>query len=197
MNCKNFRVRDVWLFAFNLIKLLLCIDKETERASAHHLENQQPWRGTTTLPSRVSVQELSTEALRGKCLLLQLHRKSTSAPSAGGSGAGADNSSPLLYCFVYPSLGEEKWLCWLVQVQHPTGPLHWRDSKAQCPPLLPLLSQASNSRNRMCIRNHLGIVLKYSFWFSRFGVAPDVLHLSQAPRWCLVSAVAGPCITRP
>lgn len=33
-------LRDVWLFAFNLVKLLLCIDKETEGASAHNLENQ-------------------------------------------------------------------------------------------------------------------------------------------------------------
>lgn len=151
-------------------------------------------RGTTTLLSWISVQELYTKVLRGKCLFLQLHGKSISTPSAGGSSAGADNSSPLL-CFLYPSLGEVTLLVGASPTSNRSVALEGQQGSVS--PLLPLLSQASNSWNRICIRNHLGIVLKYSFWFRRFGVALDVLYLSQAPRWCPVSAVAGPWITRP
>ena len=32
--------------------------------------------------------------------------------------------------------------------------------------------------------NHLGILLKCRFCFSRFGVAPKILHFLKAPQWC-------------
>ena len=57
-----------------------------------------------------------------------------------------DSLSPLLYGFLHPSPGGEKGLCWLVQVQNPVGPLHWRDNKAQCPPSSPCFSKAVTSK---------------------------------------------------
>lgn len=36
---------------------------------------------------------------------------------------------------------------------------------------------------RVC-KHHLGILLKYRFWFSRSGGTPKVLQLRHAPKWC-------------
>lgn len=59
------------------------------------------------------------------------------------------------------------------------------------PLTMPSLSEPSdNSGSVRCLSNfsmhtsHLTISVKYRFWISRSGMVPEILHFSQAPRWC-------------